>query len=152
MVQVDTRVNLGKMAPKRREPEKKREAEKSKKPEGSKVSEKSKELERINEPGETQEPAKSEELVDASLVPLSEGKSSVKASTVPKKPPPEKSENIRTRRLVIASFWVVVILLGLPIWLWTTSIHGAVLPLDEMLDWADGKVSILLICIWATEY
>ena len=58
----------------------------------------------------------------------------------PKKPPPESSESIRLRALVIFSFWAVVILLGLPVWLWTTSIHRAHLPLQDMLDWAQGKV------------
>lgn len=57
-----------------------------------------------------------------------------------KKPPPESAEGIRVRGLVIFSFWAIVIFLGLPIWLWTTSIHRARLPLQEMLDWADGKV------------
>lgn len=60
-----------------------------------------------------------------------------------KKPPPETSESIRVRGLVIVSFWAVVIFLGLPVWLWTTSIHRARLPLQEMLDWADGKVRVL---------
>lgn len=57
-----------------------------------------------------------------------------------KKPPPESSESVRLRALVILSFWAIVIFLGLPVWLWTTSIHRARLPLQEMLDWADGKV------------
>lgn len=67
------------------------------------------------------------------------------ASTVksPRKPPPETSENIRLRALVITSFWIVVILLGLPVWIWTTSVHRARLPLQDMLDWADGKVKII---------
>ena len=59
-----------------------------------------------------------------------------------KKPPPESAEGIRVRGLVIFSFWAIVIFLGLPVWLWTTSIHRARLPLQEMLDWADGKVRI----------
>lgn len=59
-----------------------------------------------------------------------------------KKPPPENAEGIRVRTLVIFSFWAIVIFLGLPVWLWTTSIHRARLPLQEMLDWADGKVRI----------
>ena len=58
------------------------------------------------------------------------------------KPPPESAEGIRVRGLVIFSFWAIVIFLGLPVWLWTTSIHRARLPLQEMLDWADGKVRI----------
>lgn len=56
------------------------------------------------------------------------------------KPPPESLEGIRIRSLVIVSFWAVVIFLGLPIWLWTTSIYRARLPLREMIDWADGRV------------
>lgn len=57
-----------------------------------------------------------------------------------KLPPPESSTSIHTRSLVIASFWLVVICLGLPTWWWTTSIYRARLPLQEMLEWADGKV------------
>ncbi len=57
-----------------------------------------------------------------------------------KAPPPESSESIRLRAMVILSFWAVVIFLGLPVWLWTTSIHRARLPRQEMTDWADGKV------------
>jgi phosphatidylinositol glycan class S len=62
---------------------------------------------------------------------------------VPKKkpePPPESSETIRIRSLVIASFWAIVIFLGLPIWWKTTAIYRADLPLDQMMDWADGRV------------
>jgi phosphatidylinositol glycan class S len=59
------------------------------------------------------------------------------------KPPAETLEGIRVRGLVIVSFWAVVVFLGLPVWLWTTSIHRARLPLREMLDWADGKVRVL---------
>lgn len=57
-----------------------------------------------------------------------------------KAPPPEKPEDIKTRGWVVFSFWAVVIFLGLPVWLWTTSIHRAALPLQQMLEWADGKV------------
>ena len=58
-----------------------------------------------------------------------------------KSPPPESSTNIHIRSLVIVSFWLVVVCLGLPTWWWTTSIYRARLPLQEMLEWADGKVS-----------
>ncbi len=61
----------------------------------------------------------------------------------PKRPPQETAESIRMRVLVIASFWAVVIILGLPVWIWTTSIHRARLPLQDMLDWADGKVNTM---------
>lgn len=55
-------------------------------------------------------------------------------------PPPEKPEAIRTRFGVIAAFWAVVIFLGFPIWWKTTSIYRAHLPVQEMVDWANGKV------------
>ncbi|KAI4143309.1 MAG: hypothetical protein L6R39_004619 [Caloplaca ligustica] len=59
--------------------------------------------------------------------------------TPKKQPPPESKESIRLRQLVILSFWAIVIFLGVPIWLWTTSTHRARLPLQEMLDWAEGR-------------
>ena len=59
---------------------------------------------------------------------------------IQKKPPPEKPAEIRRRSLIILSFWLIVIFLGLPIWWKTTSIYRAKLPVDEMEDWADGKV------------
>ncbi|EKG21381.1 Phosphatidylinositol-glycan biosynthesis class S protein [Macrophomina phaseolina MS6] len=54
-------------------------------------------------------------------------------------PPPESPQSITTRRLVILSFWAIAILLGLPLWFKTTTIYRARLPLEQMLDWADGK-------------
>lgn len=66
--------------------------------------------------------------------------SPVESVSVKKQPPPESRESIRVRSLVIGSFWAIVVFLGLPIWWWTTSIYRARLPLQEMLEWADGKV------------
>lgn len=66
--------------------------------------------------------------------------SPLESVSVKKQPPPESGESIRVRSLVIASFWAIVIFLGLPTWWWTTSIYRARLPLQEMLEWADGKV------------
>lgn len=57
-----------------------------------------------------------------------------------KLPPPESVENIWLRRLAILSFWVVVVCLGLPIWLKTTAIYRAELPLQDMTAWAEGRV------------
>lgn len=54
--------------------------------------------------------------------------------------PPEKPEAVWTRTKVILAFWFVIIFLGLPMWWKTTSIYRARLPLQEMIDWADGKV------------
>ncbi|KAI8937733.1 hypothetical protein NX059_005433 [Plenodomus lindquistii] len=58
----------------------------------------------------------------------------------PKKPPPESKESIFLRRAAILSFWAVVILLGLPIWLKTTAVYRAALPLQDMTEWANGQV------------
>lgn len=57
-------------------------------------------------------------------------------------PPPETSEAIHTRFKVIAAFWAVIIFFGFPIWWKTTSIYRAHLPIQEMVDWADGKVGL----------
>jgi phosphatidylinositol glycan class S len=57
-----------------------------------------------------------------------------------KEPPPEKPKDVFIRRSVIASFWAIIIFLGLPIWWKTTAIYRASLPLDQMMDWADGRV------------
>ncbi|KAF8249712.1 hypothetical protein K440DRAFT_582083 [Wilcoxina mikolae CBS 423.85] len=54
-------------------------------------------------------------------------------------PPPDTPENVRTRSLVVLSFWSVVLLLGLPLWWITTSIYRAPLPLNEMQSWANGR-------------
>jgi hypothetical protein len=58
-----------------------------------------------------------------------------------KEPPPEKPADIRARFLVFFSFWAIVLFLGLPIWWKTTAIYRAKLPLDQMMDWAEGRVS-----------
>ncbi|KAI1333894.1 phosphatidylinositol-glycan biosynthesis class S protein [Xylariaceae sp. FL0016] len=56
-----------------------------------------------------------------------------------KLPPPEKLAETRRRSFIIASYWCIVLLLGLPVWWQTTSIYRANLPLSQMMDWADGK-------------
>jgi phosphatidylinositol glycan class S len=62
------------------------------------------------------------------------------AAPEPKMPPPEKPADVRRRSHIILSFWLIVLLLGLPIWWMTTTIYRANLPLDGMIDWANGKV------------
>jgi phosphatidylinositol glycan class S len=54
--------------------------------------------------------------------------------------PPERPESVALRRLVIFSFWAIVLFLGLPIWWRTTAIYRAKLPLSQMMDWAEGRV------------
>jgi len=73
-----------------------------------------------------------------------------KASTIedlspPKQsdPPPEKPVAAWTRRMIILAFWMVVACLGLPHWVWTTSIHRSDLPVELMNDWATGKVRLV---------
>jgi hypothetical protein len=63
-------------------------------------------------------------------------------SSARKEPPPEKPEQIRMRSFVLLSFWAIIILLGLPIWWRTTTIYRADLPLDQMMDWADGRACL----------
>jgi phosphatidylinositol glycan class S len=62
-------------------------------------------------------------------------------------PPPEKPFEIKRRSYVVLSFWLIIILLGIPIWWKTTSIYRADLPLDAMLQWADGKVRLSILSI-----
>lgn len=64
-----------------------------------------------------------------------------------KEPPPEKPSDIRRRTHVILSFWLIVLCLGLPIWWKTTAIPRANLPLQEMMDWADGKVCYIVLSL-----
>lgn len=65
----------------------------------------------------------------------------------PKMPPPEKPADERRRSFIVLSFWLMVLILGLPIWWMTTTIYRANLPLDSMLEWADGKVTSLSLPI-----
>ncbi|KXT08709.1 hypothetical protein AC579_1573 [Pseudocercospora musae] len=51
----------------------------------------------------------------------------------------EPSSSIWTRRIIIMAFWSVVVVLGIPLWTWTTSIHRSSLPLEAMNAWAEGK-------------
>lgn len=74
-------------------------------------------------------------------------KADLKSSTQ-RVPPPETPEAIQTRFRVIAAFWAVIIFLGFPIWWKTTSIYRAHLPIQDMADWADGKVGH---CLWKEE-
>ncbi|CZS97861.1 probable realted to GPI transamidase component S (phosphatidyl inositol glycan class S) [Rhynchosporium agropyri] len=56
-----------------------------------------------------------------------------------KEPPPESPASVGLRTWVILSFWATIIFVGLPIWWKTTTIHRETLPLDQMMDWADGR-------------
>lgn len=62
------------------------------------------------------------------------------SSVAAKMPPSERPEALWTRTKVISSFWVVILLFGIPMWWRTTSIYRAELPFQEMLQWADGQV------------
>ena len=57
-----------------------------------------------------------------------------------KQPPPEKPEAVTLRTKIVISFWAVILLLGLPTWWQTTSIYRANLPLQDMVNWAEGFV------------
>jgi hypothetical protein len=77
------------------------------------------------------------DTLEDDIVPLD----AVSAIKRKKEPPPESAEEIKIRSLVIFSFWAIVLFLGLPIWWRTTAIYRARLPLNQMMDWADGRVS-----------
>ncbi|KAH8881705.1 hypothetical protein GQ53DRAFT_754154 [Thozetella sp. PMI_491] len=89
----------------------------------------------------TTDSANMPETNSSAVTPKDQPAAAPAASSTPsrKQPPPEKPSDIRRRSWVIVSFWLIVILLGLPIWWHTTTIYRANLPLSEMLDWADGK-------------
>ncbi|KAK5993026.1 GPI transamidase component PIG-S-like-like protein [Cladobotryum mycophilum] len=65
--------------------------------------------------------------------------SALATTPTPGKLSPEKPAAVRQRSYIVLSFWLVVLLLGLPIWWKTTAIYRADLPLDGMLQWSDGK-------------
>jgi hypothetical protein len=67
----------------------------------------------------------------------------VDATAPQKEPPPETSESIWMRRWILLSFWAVAVFLGLPMWWKTTTVYRAPLPLDQMLEWGDGKVFVV---------
>lgn len=93
-------------------------------------------LNTLNPPEPAPEPAPAHDPVavaDAIKAPPS-------PTTGRKEPPPEKPSDVRRRSLIILAFWLIVLCLGLPIWWHTTTIPRASLPLDQMMDWADGKV------------
>lgn len=69
------------------------------------------------------------------------GRPAAKVDRVERTPPLETPAKERTRRWIIFTFWVVVACLGLPHWLWTTSIHRSELPLETMNSWSEGRVS-----------
>ncbi|KAF2752200.1 hypothetical protein M011DRAFT_491593 [Sporormia fimetaria CBS 119925] len=76
----------------------------------------------------------------ASVEPLSTPSTDATSVSATAKPPPETQESIWLRRSVIVSFWLVVVLLGLPVWWKTTAIYRAELPLETMGAWAESKV------------
>ncbi|KAL5119503.1 GPI transamidase component [Pleosporales sp. CAS-2024a] len=82
----------------------------------------------------------SDNTASAGVAPVISPVRSLTAAPSPKTPPPEPSHDIWLRRLAILSFWVVAVFFGLPIWLRTTAIYRAELPLQDMTDWAEGRV------------
>ncbi|KAI1414191.1 phosphatidylinositol-glycan biosynthesis class S protein [Hypoxylon sp. FL1857] len=77
--------------------------------------------------------------VDSALNGSSNTKDHKPSSLKQKEPPPEKPADIQRRSYIVASFWFIVLFLGLPIWWKTTTIYRADLPLSQMMDWADGR-------------
>ena len=96
----------------------------------------------------TNDPAKDNDLLSARS---SSSARTPLAVSSGKRPPAETKESIRIRSFVIFSFWAVVVFFGLPTWWWTTSIYRARLPLQEMHEWADGKVESLEVLLTAAS-
>ncbi|KAI0149622.1 phosphatidylinositol-glycan biosynthesis class S protein [Hypoxylon sp. NC0597] len=84
---------------------------------------------------ETESPA----AIDTAINGSSNTKDHQTSSLKRKEPPPEKPADIQRRSNIVASFWFIVLFLGLPIWWKTTTIYRADLPLSQMMDWADGR-------------
>lgn len=57
-----------------------------------------------------------------------------------KTPAPRSAVQGKGSNAILFAFWAVVVLLGVPLWLWTTSIHRANLPMESMNEWSNGKV------------
>lgn len=70
--------------------------------------------------------------------------SSAPRAAADKAPPLESATGVRTRRLVVLSFWLLVLFVGVPTWWVTTTVYRASLPLEQMSKWADGKVITVL--------
>lgn len=88
-------------------------------------------------------PGESDQAQDAAAAPAAAADSAA-STPQPKAPPPESPAETTRRSYIILSFWVIVLFLGLPIWWRTTTIYRANLPIDDMLQWADGKVSSII--------
>ena len=90
------------------------------------------------------------QVEDDGVEPESTGGKPKEAISSKKQPPPEKPEAVWLRTKVILSFWAVIVFLGLPVWWKTTSIYRARLPIQEMLEWSEGRVSAL--SSWDNDY
>lgn len=93
-------------------------------------------------PSQASVPAKAAAQSDVKDAPTESDNAPANAVSIAskKEAPPETAESIRLRIWVIVSFWATIIFIGLPIWWKTTTIHRESLPLDQMMDWADGRV------------
>lgn len=65
---------------------------------------------------------------------------SAKVVNASKEPPPEGLKATWKRRKVLLSFWLTVLLFGVPFWWKTTTVYRASLPYSAMDRWAEGKV------------
>ncbi|CAG8612064.1 1296_t:CDS:2 [Paraglomus brasilianum] len=62
-----------------------------------------------------------------------------------------ETDTDRTRRLIIASFWTVI-LIGLPLWWKTTDVYRAQLPFTEIEQWSRWEASNLVFPLDFTFY
>ena len=66
----------------------------------------------------------------------------VKVANAVEKPPKESEESKWRRRYVLLSFWLLVLLVGVPFWWNTTTVYRANLPYSTMDSWAEGEVGL----------
>lgn len=71
------------------------------------------------------------------IVPAEES-SPITAVKAKKQPPLEKASQRWLRNVVVLSFWGLIAIIGLPMWLKTTSTYRVELPEQEMEQWAAG--------------
>ncbi|GAM89358.1 hypothetical protein ANO11243_073950 [Dothideomycetidae sp. 11243] len=84
-------------------------------------------------------PAPTYDSADNNATATTDSNTAVVAPSAKKQPPPEPSDSVASRRYILFALWSTVVFLGLPVWIWTTTVHRATLPIDSMKTWAEGQ-------------
>ena len=62
-----------------------------------------------------------------------------------------EENNDKIRRLIITSFFIII-LLGVPLWWKTTEVYRAQLPFTEIEEWSNWEVSIWYVFFKVSQY